>query len=251
MTAGGTIVFGGHSTVLIDLDGTRLVTDPLLRGRLFGLMRRHHGFDAEDLGDVDGVLISHLHHDHLDFPSLRRLGAVRVLAPPGGGEFIRRRGFADVTELAPGQTAPLGGVTIRGVEALHEGGRLSGRGPGETVGYVVEGSRRIYFAGDTDLFEDMAQLGPGIDVALLPIWGWGPKLGEGHLGPESAAQAAAMIRPRIVVPIHWGSLAPAGGIKLWPWLFERPVREFREAMAATAPGVELRVVAPGDALALT
>ena len=246
----GEIVFGGHSTVLIELEGTRIVADPLLRPRLYGLMRRHHGLSPEEVGSVDAVLISHLHHDHLDLPSLRSLGrSTPIVTPVGGAEFLLRRGFSRVTELAPGEGTPIGALTVRAVEAAHEGGRLFGRGPGGAVGYVVEGGARIYFAGDTDLFDGMAEL-KGLDLALLPIWGWGPRLGEGHLSPETAAEAAAVMHPRIVVPIHWGSLAPAGGKTLWPWLFDRPVREFAEAMARSAPDVEVRVLAPGETLRL-
>jgi L-ascorbate metabolism protein UlaG (beta-lactamase superfamily) len=248
--AAGTISFGGHSTVLVELDGIRLVTDPLLRKRLF-VLRRHFGFAADELDPLDAVLISHLHHDHLDLPSMRRLGrGTRVVTPPGGAGFMARHGFGEADDLAPGEATRLGTLTIRAVEANHEGGRIFGWGPGDPVGYLIEGSARVYFAGDTDLFDGMSELGPGLDVALLPIWGWGPKVGEGHLNPESAAEAAAMIRPRIAVPIHWGSVSPPFAKRWWPWLFERPGRQFAEAMARTAPHIEVRVLAPGETLRL-
>ena len=66
----------------------------------------------------------------------------------------------------------------------------------------------MYFAGDTDVYDSMAALAP-LDVALLPVWGWGPKVGEGHLTPRSAAVALQLLRPRIAVPIHWGTYFPA------------------------------------------
>jgi L-ascorbate metabolism protein UlaG (beta-lactamase superfamily) len=112
---------------------------------------------------------------------------------------------------------------------------------------VVEGSRSVYFAGDTDLFDEMAGLRESVDVALLPVWGWGPSVGAGHLDPERAAQAAALIEPAVAIPIHWGTFA-------LPWVAlrglpdeerERPAREFAAFAAQRAPGVEVRVLAVG------
>lgn len=124
-------------------------------------------------------LSSHVHLDHL--PSLRRLRpSARVLAPRGSGRLLRKAGFTAVTEIAVGEHIDLGPVVIDVVPAVH----APGRGPHarvrtDPVGFVVNGAgRRIYFPGDTDLFDEMADLGD-IDVALLPIWGWGSTLGEG------------------------------------------------------------------------
>ena len=77
-----------------------------------------------------------------------------------------------------------------------------------SVGYAIEGEQSIAFLGDTDLFDEMAHLVPGLDVALVPVWGWGPTIGAGHLDPERAARAMQMLQPRIAIPIHWGTLAP-------------------------------------------
>ena len=246
------ILFGGHATALLALGGTRIVTDPLLRGPLRGLLRRHSGATLAELGRVDAVLISHLHHDHLDLPSLRRIGpGVPIVGPPGAAAFLAARGFDDTRELAPGEALDVGGVTVRAVAAAHEGGRTFSRVDSGAVGYLLEaGAGRFYFAGDTGPFDGMADLGGDIRVALLPIWGWGPTLGEGHLDPRSAARAAAMIDPEVVVPIHWGTLAPVGGLALWPWLHDRPANEFTEALAAAAPGVRACVLRPGERLPL-
>ncbi|HEY5815141.1 MAG TPA: MBL fold metallo-hydrolase, partial [Solirubrobacterales bacterium] len=105
-------------------------------------------------------------------------------------------------------------------------------------------------AGDTDLFEGMADLGPGLDLALLPIWGWGPTLGAGHLDPERAARAAALLAPRIAVPIHWGTLYPLGLARLRPDPLRMPPREFAARMRDLAPQVEARVLAPGESTSL-
>jgi L-ascorbate metabolism protein UlaG (beta-lactamase superfamily) len=245
------ITYAGHATVLIEIGQTRLVTDPLLRDRLLVVLRRHSGIDREALGRVDGVLISHLHRDHVDLGSLRQLGrSVPILAPPHSARFFARRGFTNVSELAPGETANLAGVDVRAVEARHDEGRMFGFGPSGVVGYVVEGAKRVYCAGDTALFAGMQDLAEDLDVAVLPIWGWGPNLGPGHLDPERAAKALAMLRPRFAVPVHWGTLAPLGAKRLWPWMFDRPGREFAEWARRLAPDVAVRVLKPGQTLRL-
>lgn len=247
----GAITYAGHATVLIETGEARLLTDPLLRERLMVVLRRHSGVDRDALGRVDGVLISHQHLDHLDLASLRKVGPdVPILAPPQTAGLLARHGFANVTELSPGETGKLAGIEVRAVEARHVGGRLFGLGKGGVVGYVVEGPTRVYWAGDTALFDGMWDLATDLDVAVLPIWGWGPRLGPGHLDPEAAAKALAMLRPRFAVPVHWGTLAPLGAKRLWPWLFERPAREFVEWAGRLAPEVEVRVLAPGESLRL-
>ncbi|HET8862241.1 MAG TPA: MBL fold metallo-hydrolase [Solirubrobacterales bacterium] len=251
VTAPERVTYVGHATVLVELGGTRLLTDPVLRGRV-GPLRRHGAAPAPGLTQgLDAVLISHLHHDHADLPSLRRIGRdVRVLASPGGGEFLGRHGFADVTELAPGESARVGEVTVTATEAWHPGGGRFER-ESRAVGFTLSaGHRRVYFAGDTDLFDDMGKLGGELDLALLPIWGWGTSIGEGHLDPERAAQAAALLSPRIAVPIHWGTLYPLGLARLRPGPLSTPPREFVARARDLAPQVEVRVLAPGEATSL-
>ncbi len=240
------ITFAGHATALIDTGEARIVTDPLLRDGLLVVLRRHGGVDRARLGRVDGVLISHLHRDHLDLPSLRALGDPPIVVPEGAGSLLRRRRFTSVTELAPGGTTTLAGVQVRGVEAHHRGGRMFGIGGAGAVGYLLEGSARVYYAGDTELFAGMVELGPGLDVALLPVWGWGPKPGEGHLDPETAAQALALLRPRMAIPVHWGALALLGIGRFWHGHLEAPGRSFAAHARRLAPEVDVRVLAPGE-----
>ena len=79
---------------------------------------------------------------------------------------------------------------------------------GPALGYLLQGSQSVYFAGDTDLFPEMAALG-GVDVALLPVAGWGPRLPEGdHMNPRRAAEALKILKPRLAIPIHWGTYTP-------------------------------------------
>lgn len=238
------LVFVGHATVAVDLDGTRLLTDPFLRTRLGPLRRHGPPAPRAALEDLDAVLISHLHRDHADLPSLRRLGDVPMLVPPGAGGFFERRGFRSVSELAPGHSTQIGAATVTAIQAVHDGDRRGSR-DAQAIGFLLSGRQRIYFAGDTDLFDGMSAL-QGVDLVLLPIWGWGPNLGPGHMDPERAARAAALIEPKIVVPIHWGTLYPGFLHHLRPRPLSDPPLELARWMAELAPQTELRVLAAGE-----
>ena len=241
----------GHATVLLEIGGARLLTDPLLRRRLAHLRRVGPLPDADASARLDAVLISHMHSDHLDVPSLRAIGgAAQIIAPRGAGRFLRGHGFERVTEVTVGDTVMVGEAAVTAIPATHDGRRHPMGRTAETMGFEVAGERRVYFAGDTDLFAGMSAMAERFDVALLPVWGWGPSLGPGHLDPEGAAQAAALLRPRIAVPIHWGTFFPAGLHRvLGRHLVEPPVT-FERAVGRLAPEVDVRVLAPGGSLEL-
>ena len=251
MTEAGRLTWVGHATVLIELGGVRILTDPVLRKRIGHLRRQVAAPPVDTASRLDAVLISHLHHDHVDRPSLRQIDPVTpLLVPRGAGAFFTRRGFRDVRELAPGDHEQIAGIRIAATPASHGGGRGPFQRDAEVVGYAIEGPSRIYFAGDTDYFEEMVEMRDRIDVALLPVWGWGPSLGAGHLNPESAARSAAVIAPRIAVPIHWGTYFPAGFARLTGWQLRSPPRHFEAWAEALAPEVEVRVLAPGEGMEL-
>ncbi|OLR92423.1 MBL fold metallo-hydrolase [Actinokineospora bangkokensis] len=250
--------FVGHSTVRVEVGGHVVLTDPVLTERVSALSRVVAPTTRADRADVDLVLLSHLHGDHVHLRSLRLLGpGVRVVVPRGAGAWLRAKGIANVSELAPGEQLEHGGLVVTGVEAEHSGhrwGPRSTRGPqAAAMGHVVEGDGlRFYVAGDTDLFAGMADLGP-VDVAMLPVWGWGPNLGPGHLDPERAARAVELIRPRAVVPVHWGTLAVTGLPRLpgalgarMRRLLHAPPREFAAAVARGGSPARVLVTEPGD-----
>ena len=236
----------GHSTVVVELDGTRIVTDPLLTRRVAHLWRSRPAPDFD--GHADVVAVSHLHWDHLHMPSLRRLARGTVLVVPRGSEpLVKRLGFARLAAVGPGDMLRMGEVALEVTHAEHPRMRR-GRVRSEAVGYVFRGSRSVYFAGDTDLFEGMRRLGDRLDLALLPIAGWGRTLPEGHLDAGKAVRALELLQPRHAVPIHWGTLAPLGlSVLGGP---RAAADDFREEAARRGPETVVHILQPGSSLVL-
>jgi L-ascorbate metabolism protein UlaG (beta-lactamase superfamily) len=239
------VTWVGHSCAVIRLDGVAVATDPVLRDRIFHL-RRDAPADPDALDGVDAVLVSHIHFDHLDLPSLDRIGrAVPVVLPTGAGNLLRRHGFRDVREVVAGEEVDVGPVRVRATHAEHASARRPGTSRTGSIGFLIAGTRTVYFAGDTDLFDDMAYLGP-VDVALLPVAGWGARLPPGHLDPQRAAEALVRIQARVAIPIHWGTYAawraPTGD--------DSPARTFAELARTIAPAVDVRVLRPGESYEL-
>jgi L-ascorbate metabolism protein UlaG (beta-lactamase superfamily) len=237
----GRLTWLGHSTVLVELDGARVLTDPVLRRRV-GHLRRAEAVEPEAIAPIDLILISHVHWDHLDLPSLEGLGhETRVVVPRGAGSLLARRGFRQVIEVGEGDHADVNGLSVVATHAAHSAARgpLGVKAP--SLGYLLGDDRRVYFAGDTDLFAGMSSLADRLHVALLPIAGWGPRLPAGHLDPERAATALRMLRPRIAVPIHWGTYRPMYG----RGPADAPQDEFASRAAHLAPDVEVRVLPIG------
>ncbi len=248
------ISFLGHATVLIEIDGVRVLTDPILRSRITFLHRVVPPPPVAMSADVDVVLLSHLHHDHCDLASLAMLRDAVVVAPQGAGGYLRTRGgVPTVVELREGETAEVAGLLITAVHAEHDGSRPPFGPNARATGFVVTGEMgTVYFAGDTDVYPEMASLpmpeSDQLNVALLPVWGWGPNLGPGHMNPERAADALNLLQPQIAVPIHWGTLFPLGLKRVLPGshgLLTRPPEEFAAFAHQRAPDVDVVVTEPG------
>jgi L-ascorbate metabolism protein UlaG (beta-lactamase superfamily) len=244
--SGAAITWLGHATVLIEVGGLRILTDPVLGRRTFLLRRLVAAPKRELVQDVDVVLVSHAHADHLDLSSVRSVRpAGPIFAPAAAVRYLRRHAVAGVQEAIAGSSVEHRGVTVQTVHADHDGRRWPRGRDTAAVGYVVRGGASVYFAGDTDLCPEMSALSGHVDIALIPVAGWGPTVPEGHLNPERAARAVATIAPRVAIPIHWGTLG-------LPWTRpsddERhaPVRAFAEAAARHAPDVEVRVLEPSE-----
>ena len=108
----------------------------------------------------------------------------------------------------------------------------------------------IYFAGDTDIFPEMAELAPDLDLAILPVGGWGPTLRGGHMDAVRAAKALTLLQPRTAVAIHWGTLWPIGMGRVRRARFEEPGRRFVDEARRIAPSVSVPLLVPGDSIEL-
>lgn len=240
----------GHSTVVLDLDGVRVLTDPLLRPHAGLLRRLSPRPDPTTWDRPDVVLLSHLHHDHAELRSLRLLGPVPVMSAPANVTWLRRRKLASAVPLEDHWTRVAPGVEVRQVRADHHHRPMPHR-PNDAHGHLVRGpSGIVWVAGDTGLHAEMDQLsrlaGGTIDLAVVPVWGWGPRLSPGHMTPQEAARAVCRAGARYAVPVHWGTLHPPFvGRFAREWL-EQPGEWFADALADHAPEATAVVLDPGE-----
>jgi len=241
--------FLGHATVLLDFDRLRVLTDPFLRDRLGPLQRHGQVPDPAGLDAVDVVVISHGHPDHFDPASLAALpGRPVVVVPRGLADVVRPWVQGEIVEVTAGDVVVVDGLTVRVVDARHW---ISPRAPrAEPVGFILSDGPSVYFAGDTGRFDGMRDLAGAVDVALLPVWTWGPHLGPGHLGPRSAAEALRDIAPAFAVPVHWATLYPRRLHRIWGGPLAEPGERFAAHARHLAPDVDVRVLRPGEATSI-
>ncbi|MFJ2018115.1 MBL fold metallo-hydrolase [Streptomyces nodosus] len=247
------ITWWGHATCTVEDSGTRVLTDPLFARRLAHLHRRRGALPPPEAAVAEVALVSHLHADHLHLPSLARLAPGTLLVVPRGAPErvpgLHRLDRLRITEVVPGDRVQVGDLVVRVVRARHDGRRLP-VGPHRcpALGFVVEGTARTYFAGDTGLFASMAEEVGQVDVALLPVGGWGPYLGPGHLDAGRAVQALARLMPRSAVPVHYGTYWPIGMDAVRPHEFYAPGEEFVRLAARWAPEVSVHLPAQGESV---
>ena len=215
------VTYIGHATLLLELDGIRILTDPNFEPKLGRLLPRVSapGIALADLPKLDALLLTHAHADHLSFDSLERLPRdIPLIAPPAVAKWLRRLGFESARALAPGESMQLErGVELHAAAATHKGNRYGfDRWRSAANMYLLAGSTTTFFAGDTALVDDTHHMvertlwnhGRELDLALLPIgyapW-WKPGFRKGHLTHEDALDLFERLRASVFVPYHWGT----------------------------------------------
>ncbi|GAA3150650.1 L-ascorbate metabolism protein UlaG (beta-lactamase superfamily) [Kribbella aluminosa] len=248
------VTWWGHATTTIEADGTRLLTDPVLTARIAHLRRRRGPSPLPAAGECDAVLVSHLHADHLHLTSFPFISPdAALVVPRGAAKLIHADGgplYSDrCIEVAPGNQIKIGSLEISVVTAHHDGRRLPWSSyAAPAVGYRIDSSPSVWFAGDTDLYDGLAAEAGPVDLALVPVGGWGPSLGPGHLDPVRAAEAVRRVGATTAVPVHFGTFWPIGLDWVKPELFLPPGERFKTAMTDVDPGVKVEVLTPGGSL---
>ncbi|MBL4953008.1 MBL fold metallo-hydrolase [Neobacillus sp. YIM B02564] len=203
----------GHSTFLIQMNGLNILTDPVWAKRM-GLDKRstEPGIALEDLPEMDVVVISHGHYDHLDFPTLKRLkGNPHYFVPAGLKRLFTRKGYRQVTEMNWWDSVDHKGVTIHFVPAQHWTRRsLTDMNTSHWGGFVFQiAEKTYYFVGDTGYFSGFNQIAErfAIDTVFMPIGAYEPEwfMAPAHISPEDSVKAFLELGAKQFVPMHYGA----------------------------------------------
>ncbi|HRK06075.1 MAG TPA: MBL fold metallo-hydrolase, partial [Chlorobiota bacterium] len=245
---GASIVWIGHSTVLMRLGSSWILTDPVMFDRyginVLGFTLGPHRYSrpalrVDDLPKPDLVLLSHAHLDHTDLPTLEALtnrfpNELTVVCASNTQDVVEELPWKSVGELDWDDRASINGVDVRALQVKHNGRRFPGepcRADGHRRGRsyngyeIVAGGVKVVFAGDTAFTTSFRDVGSNIDVALMPIGAY-RHCSEDHCTPEEGLAMTNMMKARYVVPIHYGTFKQSQEP-----VFE-PLQRLRRAMAA-------------------
>jgi len=253
--------------VLIEIDGLRVLTDPVWGpraspSRLAGPKRfQPVPVSLHALPPIDLVLVSHDHYDHLDYPTIRELAKTDVpfVTSLGVGAHLEAFGVRAerITELDWWESHALPGseLSVTAAPSQHFSGRaLKDRNATLWSSLVIRTPRHaVFFSGDTGLTTEYAtireRLGP-FDLVMLEVGAFHPSWGDIHLGPANAVEAWSLLGGGPFLPVHWGTFYPTGLRRLRPEPLWRPPRDFLRLAAHEAPGVDVQVIEPGGRLEL-
>ncbi|MEO8946197.1 MAG: MBL fold metallo-hydrolase [Gemmatimonadaceae bacterium] len=249
------ITYIGHATLLIEIGGKKILTDPNFDPALGRFLSRvsEPGIKIDKLPSLDMILLTHAHADHLSFRSLAQIQRAPLFAPPTVARWIRRHGVPNAIALAPGETVTSGSLTVHVTAATHSGNRyVLDRWRKEANMYLIATNHEsVLFAGDTALANDSKGLldwvlkGRRLDVALLPV-GYAPswKVGfsRGHLTSLGALTLFERLGARYLIPYHWGTFNHVTASAY------DAIRELRELVTTHPRGADVRILEPGESL---
>jgi L-ascorbate metabolism protein UlaG (beta-lactamase superfamily) len=251
------VTYIGHATLLLELGGVRLLTDPNFDAKLGRILPRVSppGIALEQLPTLDAILLTHAHADHLSFDSLERLPrSIPLFAPPVIAKWLRRLGHTHAVDFAPGESVRIGDATIRAASATHRGNRYGyDRWRSSANMYLLDAAETAFFAGDTALVDDTHHLVEKtlwanereLDLALLPIgyapW-WKPGFRRGHLTHDDALTLFERLRARMFVPYHWGTFRHVTATA------HDAIRRLRERVDEQKLDATVRIIEPGESL---
>lgn len=247
----------GHSTVLVEVDGARVLLDPVWSERcspvsFIGPVRFHPPpLALSELPPLDAVVISHDHYDHLDHPTIVELGksSVQFVVPLGVGSHLEYWGIdpARITELEWWQSKRVGDVELTATPARHFSGRslvMADRDQTLWAGWALRGPKhRVFYSGDTAMFPGFTEIGERLgpfDATLMEVGAYNQLWADVHLGPEQALRAHQMVKGKVMFPVHWGTFDLA--LHAWTEPMERLLA------AAASDGVRLVSPQPGESV---
>ena len=249
------VTWFGHSSVLVEIDGVTVLTDPLWSERASPLrwigpkLWYPPSVALRELPRIDVVLISHDHYDHLDWSTISAMAnwTTTFVAPLGVGAHLERWGIpaARIVELDWWQSARVGSLEIIATPARHASGRTSPQSDGTLwAGYALLGEQhRVWYSGDTGFHSALKEIGRRLgpfDVTLIEAGQYDKDWPDWHLGPEQAVEAHRLVRGKRMIPVHWGLL------KLAHHSWTEPVE--RVLAAAKCRNVDVLVPRPGESI---